>query len=138
VAKKWKEKVTSETITKYNRWITRGIPRSHNGRNTAIRNHVNSVAWYLVQAQTPPNLMAMLTAWRAIAWKFFEAPANVTELSDYHRSAVSRLTLIQDYQEGGNDVKTLKSSLAAYTNIKLDVRRGYLSCLFSHSTISAH
>ena len=55
----------------------------------AIRNHVNSVAWYLVQAQTPPNLTAMLTALLAMAWKFFEAPANVTELSDSHRSAVA-------------------------------------------------
>ena len=63
----------------------------------AIRNHVNSVAWYLVQAQTPLSLTAMLTAWRAMAWKFFKA----TELSDSHRSMVSRLTLIQDYQEGG-------------------------------------
>ena len=67
----------------------------------AIRNHVNSVAWYLVQAQTFPNLTAMLTAWRAMAWTFFEALANVTDLSDSQRSAVSRLTLIQDYQEGG-------------------------------------
>ena len=114
VAKKWEEKVTSEIITRYNRWIARGVPRSHNGRNMAIRNHVNSVAWYLVQAQTPPNLPAMLTAWRKMAWQFFEAPANVTELSDSHRSAVSRLTLIQDYQEGGQrcqDIELVARSL---------------------------
>ena len=36
-------KITSEIIT-------RGIPRSHSGHNTAIRNQVDSVAWYLVQA----------------------------------------------------------------------------------------
>jgi hypothetical protein len=47
--------------------IARGISRSHSGRKMAIRNHVNSVARYLVQAQTQPNLMAMLTTWRAIA-----------------------------------------------------------------------
>ena len=61
-AKKWEETVTSDIITIYNRWIARGIPRSHSGRNMAIHNHVNSVAWYLVQAQTPPNLTAMLTS----------------------------------------------------------------------------
>ena len=62
VAKKIEEKVASEIITRYNRWIARGIPRSHSGYNRAIRNHVNSVAWYLVQAQTPPHLTTMLTA----------------------------------------------------------------------------
>ena len=86
----------------------------------AIRNHVNSGAWYLVQAQTTCNPTAMLTAWRAVAWKFFEAPENVTELSDSHRSAVSKLTLIQNYQKAGNVIKTSNSSRAAYTNVKSD------------------
>lgn len=38
-------------------------PISHSGRSmmAIIRNHVNIVAWYLVQAQTPPaDLTAML------------------------------------------------------------------------------
>jgi hypothetical protein len=49
-----------------------------------------------------------------MVWKFFQAPANVTELSDSHRSAVSRLTLIQDYQEGGQrcqDIELVACSL---------------------------
>ena len=49
-----------------------------------------------------------------MAWKFFEAPANATKLSGSHRSAVSRLNLIQDYQEGGQrcqDIKTVARSL---------------------------
>ena len=85
----------------------------------AIRNNVNSVAWYLVHAQIPLNLTAILTTWRVMAWKFFEAPENVTEFSDSHCSAVSILTQIQDYHEGGNDVKTSNLSRAAYTKAKL-------------------
>ena len=71
--------LTSEITTRYNRWIAWGISRSHSGRNMAIRNRVNSVAWYLMQAQTPLNLTAMLTDWCAAARKFFEAPENVTK-----------------------------------------------------------
>ena len=36
-----------------------------------------------------------------MAWKFFEVPADLTKFFDFYRSAVSRLTLIQDYQDGG-------------------------------------
>ena len=49
-----------------------------------------------------------------MAWKFFKAPENASELSGSHRSAVSRLNLIQDYQEGGQrcqDIKTVARSL---------------------------
>ena len=109
-----KKNVTSEIITRYNRWIAGGVLRFHRRRNMAIRNHVNSIAWYLMQAQTPPNLTAMLTAWRAMAWKFFEAPANVTELFESHHTAFSRLTLIQDDQKGGQrcqDIELVARSL---------------------------
>ena len=36
------------------------VPATRRGRNIVIRNHVNSLAWYLVQAQTPPDLKAMM------------------------------------------------------------------------------
>ena len=54
----------------------------------------------------------MLTAWRKMTWQFFEAPANVTELSNSHRSAVSRLNLIQDYQEGGQRFQDIELVVA--------------------------
>ena len=52
--------------------------------------------------------------WRAMAWNFFEVPKNVTELFDSDSSAVLRLTLIQDYQEGGQrcqDIELVPRSL---------------------------
>ena len=38
---------------RYARWYARGLPATRRGRNIVIRNHVNALAWYLVQAQTP-------------------------------------------------------------------------------------
>ena len=93
VARKWEETVTAKLRKRYERWLGRGIPRSRRGRNIVIRNHVQACAWYLVQAQTPPNLPQMLDQWQQYAWRFFEAPANAEGLQQARRHAVKRGTL---------------------------------------------
>ena len=114
VARKWEETVTAKMRKRYERWLARGIPRSRRGRNIVIRNHVQACAWYLVQAQTPPNLPQMLDQWQQYAWRFFEAPANAEGLQQARRHAVKRGTLIQEYPEGGQrcqDVEVFTRSL---------------------------
>ena len=92
------------------------MPRSRRGQNIVIKNHVQSCAWYLVQAQTPPNLPQMLEKWQRYAWNFFEAPANVEGLHQATRHAVKRETLIQERPEGGQhcqDIEILTRSLSS-------------------------
>ena len=66
VAKEWEKKVTAKMQQRYDRWVSRGAPTTRRGRNIVIRNHVNSLAWYLIQAQTPPQLTKMMDEW----WRF--------------------------------------------------------------------
>ena len=56
--------VSKKIAKRYERWLGRGIPATRRGRNIVIRNHVSAVAWYMVQAQTPPRLEEMLEVWR--------------------------------------------------------------------------
>ena len=95
VAKEWEKKVTAKMQARYDRWISRGAPTTRRGRNIVIRNHVNSLAWYLVQAQTPPQLPQMMDEWRRMGWRFFEMGVNGGGEGQRGRSAVERHTLIQ-------------------------------------------
>ena len=100
--------------TRYEKWPARGVPATRRGRNLAIRNRVNSIAWSLVQAQTPPNLNAMLEEWRQMGWRFFTAPHTATDLSHMGMLTIEHLTLIQDYPESGQrcqDIELFTQSL---------------------------
>ena len=52
--------MTKKMRKRYDRWLGRGIPATRRGRNLVIRGAVNSIAWYMVQAQTPPRLEEMM------------------------------------------------------------------------------
>ena len=102
VAAAWKKKVTEKMKKRYNRWYARGVPATRRGRNLVIRNHVNALAWYMVQAQTPPSLAGMMEEWRKMGWALFEASMHAADDTGRRRSAIERHTLIQDYPEGGS------------------------------------
>ena len=106
--------MTGKMQQRYNRWTSRGVPATRQGRNLVIRNHVNAVAWYMVQGQTPPRLTAMMEHWRTTGWHFFEMAMQGGDMTHKGRAAIERHTLIQDYAEGGmrcQDVEIFVKSL---------------------------
>jgi ribonuclease HI len=114
VARAWEEKVSAQMRQRYDRWISRGAPATRRGRNLVIRNHVNAVAWYMVQGQTPPHLTDMMEHWRTSGWRFFEMALQDGGMTKRGRAAIERHTLIQDYAESGmrcQDVELFVKSL---------------------------
>ena len=101
VAAQWEKRITQKMERRFDRWCARGAPATRRGRNIVIRNHVNAVAWYMVQAQTPANVQSMMEVWRQMGWRFFEAPLHAIDMSGRGQARVERLTLIQDYPESG-------------------------------------
>jgi hypothetical protein len=82
VAKMRQEKVTSEIIARYNRWIARRISQlpQWTQHGHPLPRQLRCVVFSA--GAIPPNLTAMPTPWRAMAWKFFQAPENATKISD--------------------------------------------------------
>ena len=93
-------------------WREKRMPATRGGRGTALRNSILAQAWFLVENQVPPNIEAMMEAWRKECWSFY---ANHTDRSNCSTN-IKHVTLIQDYAEGGQrapDVETFCRALHA-------------------------
>ena len=102
-------------------WSSLGVGPTYAGRNLIVKNSALAMAWFLAEAQTLPEIDAVLTRWQRSAWSFIESsltslrsmPLDSPIPSAHH---VARVTLVQDYPEGGRrcvDVELFVRSLRA-------------------------
>jgi hypothetical protein len=110
----WTQRVTNCFEERFNLWGKRLLPNTLIGRNPVCKNSVLSLAWYLTEHQTPPDLDALLQSWQDLAWRFFDDSLRSVATGSRGSTLIRRSLLVQDRLEGGTraaDVQTFARSL---------------------------
>ena len=98
------DKTIKKVIKKTNIWKERGIPRSREGKFIAMRNSILAQMWYLIENQFLENTPNTLECARIETWNFYNAREQQNNKNSSCNNAptdIKKLTLIQDYPEGG-------------------------------------